>query len=59
MKLFVPQKIERYSAEYTSPLSPLLEELQRETISTMDDAQMLTGVVEGGVASDEVIITTI
>lgn len=47
MKLFVPQKIEQYAAEYTSPLSPLLEELQRETISTMDNAQMLTGVVEG------------
>ena len=47
MKLFVPQKIEQYAAEYTSPLSPLLEELQRETILTMDNAQMLTGVVEG------------
>ncbi|MBI5674867.1 MAG: class I SAM-dependent methyltransferase [Nitrospirae bacterium] len=47
MNLFVPQKIERYAADYTSPLSPLLEELQRETISTMDNAQMLTGVVEG------------
>jgi caffeoyl-CoA O-methyltransferase len=47
MKLFVPKKIERYAAEYTSPLSPLLEELQRETIGTMDNPQMLTGVVEG------------
>lgn len=47
MKLFVPKKIERYAADYTSPLSPLLEELQRETIRTMDNPQMLTGVVEG------------
>jgi caffeoyl-CoA O-methyltransferase len=47
MKLFVPKKIERYAADYTSPLPPLLEELQRETINTMEDAQMLTGVVEG------------
>ncbi|MEW6600681.1 MAG: class I SAM-dependent methyltransferase [Nitrospirota bacterium] len=47
MKLFVPKNIDRYAAEYTSPLSPLLEELQRETMDTMEDSQMLTGVVEG------------
>jgi len=47
MKLFVPKKIERYAADYTSPLSPLLEELQRETLRTMENPQMLTGVVEG------------
>ena len=47
MKIFLPKKIERYAADFTSPLPPLLEELQRETVHTMDNPQMLTGVVEG------------
>jgi len=47
MKLFVPKEIEQYVSGHTSPASPLLEELERETIETMEDAQMLTGAVEG------------
>lgn len=47
MKLFIPEEIEHYVARHTSPVSRLLEELERETLETMEDAQMLTGAVEG------------
>jgi len=47
MKLFFPKEIEQYVSEHTTPASPLLEELERETIETMEDSRMLTGAVEG------------
>jgi caffeoyl-CoA O-methyltransferase len=47
MRSFIPKEIEQYVSEHTTPASPLLEELERETIETMEDARMLTGSVEG------------
>jgi caffeoyl-CoA O-methyltransferase len=44
----VPPEIERYAAEHTTPLPPLLDELVRETHARFADrAQMLCGQVEG------------
>jgi len=47
MKLFFPEALERYALQHTSPPSPLLDELERETRENLPDAQMLTGRVEG------------
>jgi caffeoyl-CoA O-methyltransferase len=46
MKLFVPEEIEKYITEHTSDVPALLDELERETIKTMEEARMLTGAVE-------------
>jgi caffeoyl-CoA O-methyltransferase len=44
----VPAKIDKYAAEHTTPLPPLLEELVRETESKFPDRfEMLCGQVEG------------
>lgn len=47
MELLFPEGIDQYTHEHTSPASPLLEELERETREKMPGAQMLTGRVEG------------
>jgi caffeoyl-CoA O-methyltransferase len=48
MPQIVPRKIDNYAAAHTTPLSPLLEELVRETEEKFPDrAQMLCGQVEG------------
>jgi caffeoyl-CoA O-methyltransferase len=45
MKL-VPEEIEKYVAEHTSPVSSLLEELEKETYKNTSLPQMLSGKVE-------------
>jgi caffeoyl-CoA O-methyltransferase len=48
MPQIVPTKIDKYAAEHTTPLPPLLEELVRETDDKFPDrSQMLCGQVEG------------
>jgi caffeoyl-CoA O-methyltransferase len=43
----VPEPIERYAEEHTTPPEPLLAELAQETRETLESPQMLTGTVEG------------
>ena len=43
----VPEPIERYAEEHTTPPEPLLAELAKETRETLESPQMLTGTVEG------------
>jgi caffeoyl-CoA O-methyltransferase len=43
----VPEPIERYAEEHTTPPERLLAELARETRETLESPQMLTGTVEG------------
>jgi caffeoyl-CoA O-methyltransferase len=43
----VPDPIERYAEQHTTPPEPLLAELARETRETLEAPQMLTGTVEG------------
>jgi len=44
----VPRKIDKYAAEHTTPLPPLLEDLVRETEEKFPDrSEMLCGQVEG------------
>jgi len=43
----VPEPIERYAEEHTTPPEPLLAELSKETRATLESPQMLTGTVEG------------
>lgn len=43
----VPDPIERYAEEHTTPPEPLLAELAQETRETLEAPQMLTGTVEG------------
>ena len=45
MKL-VSEEIEQYVAEHTSPVSSLLEELEKETHAKTSSSQMLSGKVE-------------
>ena len=45
--MIVPEDIERYAEEHTSPADALLEELAAETRKTLECPQMLTGHVEG------------
>lgn len=42
-----PEDLERYAADYTGPVSKLLEELERETRERTGHPGMLTGRVEG------------
>jgi caffeoyl-CoA O-methyltransferase len=39
--------IERYAADYTTPQPPALAALEQETVSTLADAEMLSGTVNG------------
>jgi len=43
----VPEEIERYAEEHTTPPPPLLQELAEETRATLRVQQMLTGTIEG------------
>ena len=43
----VPEPIERYAEEHTTPPEPLLAALAQETRETLESPQMLTGTVEG------------
>jgi caffeoyl-CoA O-methyltransferase len=43
----VPEPIERYAEEHTTPPEPLLADLAKETRETLESPQMLTGTVEG------------
>src|SRR5438067_11683931 len=43
----VPDPIEHYAEEHTTPPEPLLAALAQETRETLESPQMLTGTVEG------------
>jgi caffeoyl-CoA O-methyltransferase len=43
----VPEEIDRYAAEHTTPPGELLERLAEETRATLERPQMLTGTIEG------------
>src|SRR3989442_15330429 len=43
----VPEPIERYAEEHSTPPAPLLADLAKETRETLESPQMLTGTVEG------------
>lgn len=47
MKSLVPPEIEEYAQRFSSPVPPLLEEVERETYRQTAAPQMLTGRVEG------------
>lgn len=47
MKLFFPEKLERYAHDHTTRAPDFLEELEAETKKRMPQSQMLTGRVEG------------
>ena len=47
MAFIVPDEIERYAEEHTTPPTPLLAELAEETRATLETPQMLTGPIEG------------
>ena len=47
MAYIVPDEIERYAEEHTTPPPPLLQELAEETRATLAVPQMLTGTIEG------------
>ena len=47
MAFIVPEEIERYAEEHTSPPTALLAELAEETRATLRAPQMLTGPIEG------------
>lgn len=47
MAFIVPDEIERYAEEHTTPPTDLLAELAEETRSTLSSPQMLTGPIEG------------
>jgi predicted O-methyltransferase YrrM len=49
--VIVPDEIEQYALEQTTPASPLLEELAAETRETLEAPQMLTGPIEGRLLS--------
>ena len=47
MSFVVPEEIERYAEEHTTPHADLLQRLAEETRSTLERPQMLTGTIEG------------
>jgi caffeoyl-CoA O-methyltransferase len=47
MNLIVPEDIERYAEEHTTPHPELLQRLAEETKATLERPQMLTGRIEG------------
>jgi caffeoyl-CoA O-methyltransferase len=47
MSFIVPEEIERYAAEHTTPPTELLTALSGETRETLESPQMLTGPIEG------------
>lgn len=49
--MIVPDDIDRYAAEHTTPHDALLAELAEETRATLDCPEMLTGPIEGRLLS--------
>jgi caffeoyl-CoA O-methyltransferase len=47
MSFVVPEDIERYAEEHTTPHAELLQRLAEETRATLERPQMLTGTIEG------------
>jgi caffeoyl-CoA O-methyltransferase len=47
MAFIVPENIERYAEEHTTPPTELLARLAEETRATLGSPQMLTGTIEG------------
>jgi len=47
MSFIVPEEIERYSEDHTTPPDDLLRRLADETRATLQAPQMLTGTIEG------------
>ena len=47
MEMFLPEDLRRYVEKHVGPVSPLLEELERETRERTGHPGMLTGRVEG------------
>ncbi len=47
MSFIVPEDLERYAEEHTTPHPELLQRLARETQETLERPQMLTGTIEG------------
>src|ERR687893_1965346 len=47
MAFIVPDEIEQYAAEHTTPPTDLLARLADETRATLSSPQMLTGTIEG------------
>jgi caffeoyl-CoA O-methyltransferase len=47
MSFIVPEEIERYAEEHTTPPDALLQRLADETHATLEAPQMLTGPIEG------------
>ena len=47
MAAIVPEEIERYVQEHTTPVSEAMDALERETFETLSSPQMLSGPVEG------------
>jgi caffeoyl-CoA O-methyltransferase len=47
MAFIVPEEIERYAADHTSPPTELLARLAEETRESLDCPQMMTGAIEG------------
>ena len=47
MKRIIPEAIEKYAAEHSSPESALLKELVKETYAKTDIPQMQVGHLEG------------
>ena len=47
MSFIVPEEIEQYSEEHTTPPDDLLRRLADETRATLQSPQMLTGTIEG------------
>jgi caffeoyl-CoA O-methyltransferase len=43
----VPEDIERYALEHTTPVDPLMDRLAEDTRAELDTPQMLSGAVEG------------
>jgi caffeoyl-CoA O-methyltransferase len=47
MSFIVPEEIERYAEEHTTPPADHLRRLAEETRATLESPQMLTGTIEG------------
>jgi caffeoyl-CoA O-methyltransferase len=47
MTFIVPEDLERYAEEHTTPPGDLLQRLAEETKATLQSPQMLTGAIEG------------
>src|ERR687898_3375568 len=47
MSFIVPEEIEQYAEEHTTPPDDLLHRLADETRATLQSPQMLTGTIEG------------